>query len=81
MPDVAVLTVHLHGEPIGTLTHLGGERSLFSFNDAYIESEDRPTLSLNFKDRYGDLITEFPPIKRKLTPFFHTEQLLPMQHG
>ena len=75
MPDVSVLTVHLHGEPIGTLTHLGGERSVFSFHDAYIESDHRPTLSLNFKDRYGDLITEFRPTKRKLAPFF--SNLLP----
>jgi serine/threonine-protein kinase HipA len=75
MPDVAVLTVHLHGKPIGTLTHLGSERSVFSFHDAYIESNDRPTLSLNFKDRYGDLITEFRPTKRKLAPFF--SNLLP----
>ena len=75
MPDVSVLTVHLHGEPIGTLTHLGSERSIFSFHDAYIDSDDRPTLSLNFKDRYGDLITEFRPTKRKLAPFF--SNLLP----
>ena len=75
MPDVAVLTVRLHGEPIGTLTHLGGERSVFSFLDAYIESDHRPTLSLNFKDRYGDLITEFRPTKRNLAPFF--SNLLP----
>jgi serine/threonine-protein kinase HipA len=71
----AVLTVHLHGEPIGTLTHLGSERSIFSFHDAYIDSDDRPTLSLNFKDRFGDLITEFRPTKRKLAPFF--SNLLP----
>jgi serine/threonine-protein kinase HipA len=38
MPDVSVLTVHLYGEPIGTLTHLGSERSIFSFHDAYIDS-------------------------------------------
>ena len=35
MADVAVLDVLLHGEPVGTLTRVGGERVLFAFNDAH----------------------------------------------
>ncbi|WP_068305221.1 type II toxin-antitoxin system HipA family toxin [Pararhodobacter sp. CCB-MM2] len=78
MPDVTVLTVKLYGEPIGTLTHVGGEKSVFAFSDTYIDNADRPTLGLGFKDQYGDLITDFRPIKLKLSPFF--SNLLPEGH-
>ena len=61
MADVSVLDVLLHDEPIGTLTRVGGDRSLFAFNDAYIEDENRPVLGLGFKDQFGELITEFRP--------------------
>ena len=54
MPDVSVLNVLLYGERIGTLTFLQGERSLFAFNDTYINNENRPTLSLSFKDSLGN---------------------------
>lgn len=78
MPDVSVLTVKLYDEPIGTLTHLGDERSIFAFNDAYIGDADRPTLSLSFKDQYGELRNDFSPVKMKLMPFF--SNLLPEGH-
>lgn len=78
MPDISVLTVKLYGEAIGTITHLGNERSIFAFRDAYIEASDRPTLGLGFKDQYGDLITDFRPFKLKLMPFF--SNLLPEGH-
>ena len=75
MPEVSVLYVKLYGEPIGTLTHLGGDRSVFTFTDAYIDNPDRPTLGLQFRDQYGDLISDFRPIKLRLMPFF--SNLLP----
>jgi len=78
MPDITVLTVKLYGEPIGTLTHLGDERSIFAFNDAYIRNPDRATLGLHFKDQYGELIADFSPVKMKLMPFF--SNLLPEGH-
>ncbi len=78
MPDVTVLTVKLYGEPIGALTYVGSERSVFAFSEAYIENPDRPTLGLGFKDQYGELITDFRPIKLKLLPFF--SNLLPEGH-
>ncbi|WP_420006657.1 type II toxin-antitoxin system HipA family toxin [Arenibacterium sp. LLYu02] len=78
MPDVTVLTVKLYGEPIGTLTHLGDERSIFAFNDAYVGNADRATLGLSFKDQYGELRNDFKPIKMKLMPFF--SNLLPEGH-
>ncbi|NDW01088.1 type II toxin-antitoxin system HipA family toxin [Yangia sp. PrR002] len=78
MPDISVLTVKLYGEPIGTLTHLGDERSIFAFTDGYINDPDRATLGLHFKDQYGELITDFSPVKMKLMPFF--SNLLPEGH-
>lgn len=78
MSDISALTVKLYGEPIGTLTHVGGERSIFTFNDAYVENPDRATLGLHFKDQYGELINDFRPIKMKLMPFF--SNLLPEGH-
>jgi len=75
MADVSVLEVLLYGEPIGTLTRVGGDRTLFSFNDAYAANEQRPTLGLGFKDETGDLITEFRPVQSKVMPFF--SNLLP----
>lgn len=78
MTDVAVLEVALHGEPIGTLTHVGGERTLFAFDDAYIDNPDRPTLGLSFKDEFGGLLTEFRAYRRRVMPFF--SNLLPEGH-
>jgi serine/threonine-protein kinase HipA len=70
MPDVSVLDVLLYGEPIGTLTFLQGERTLFAFNEAYINNPNRPTLSLSFKDALGNLITDVPPTQVRVPPFF-----------
>ena len=53
MPDVTVLNVLLYKEPIGTLTSLPGDQSIFAFTEAYIANAQRPTLSLRFKDRLG----------------------------
>jgi serine/threonine-protein kinase HipA len=75
MPDVSVLNVHLHGRPIATLTHVQGNRNLFAFNQAYIDDPDRPTLSLSFKDQFGELITNFKPVGQVVPPFF--SNLLP----
>lgn len=75
MPDVTVLDVLLYGRPIGTLTRVGGDRTLFAFNDAYIADEHRPTLSLRFKDEFGALITEFRPYNTAVMPYF--SNLLP----
>jgi serine/threonine-protein kinase HipA len=78
MPDVSILDVLLHGEPVGTLTRVGGDRTLFAFNDAYIADQNRPVLSLGFKDHLGELITEIPPTRARLPPFF--ANLLPEGH-
>ena len=75
MADVIVLNVLLHDRPIGTLTHVPGDRALFAFQQDYIDDPVRPTLSLSFKDIYGGLITDVKPTQTRLPPFF--SNLLP----
>lgn len=75
MPDVSVLEVRLHDEPIGTLTHMGGDKTIFAFNDKHIQDKNRPLLGLGFKDQSGDLITDFRPYNTQVMPFF--SNLLP----
>jgi serine/threonine-protein kinase HipA len=75
MADVSVLEVLLYGEPVGTLTLVPGDRSLFAFNEDYIADEDRPILSLGFKDSLGQIVTEFRPYGPRVMPFF--SNLLP----
>lgn len=75
MANVSVLDVLLYDEPIGTLTHVGGDRTLFAFNDAYIGDKTRPVLGLGFKDEFGELITNFKPTQTQVLPFF--SNLLP----
>ena len=78
MADVSILDVLLYGAPIGTLTRVGGDRTLFAFNDDYIANENRPVLGLGFKDEFGALITDFKPTQTKVLPFF--SNLLPEGH-
>ena len=75
MTDVSVLYVELYGVPIGTLTRLDGDRTLFAFNEDYITDISRPVLGLAFKDRFGQLITEFKLTQTSVLPFF--SNLLP----
>src|SRR6266478_1733952 len=70
MRNIAVLEVRLHGQPIGTLTRLPGDQVLFAFNEAYVAGQNRPTLSLSFKDALGGLITSVRPTQTRLPPFF-----------
>ena len=78
MPDVSILEVLLYNTPVGTLTRVSGDRTLFAFNEGYIADEQRPVLSLSFKDALGALITEHRPTQTKLMPFF--SNLLPEGH-
>lgn len=78
MANVSVLNVHLYGKPIGTLTRVEGDRSLFAFNEDYIADTNRPTLGLGFKDNLGELVTDFRIYKTKIMPFF--SNLLPEGH-
>ncbi|PWG62712.1 type II toxin-antitoxin system HipA family toxin [Spiribacter halobius] len=78
MAEVSVLDVLLHGEPVGTLTHVGQDRVLFAFNERYINDPQRPVLGLGFKDELGNLITDFRTTQTRLLPFF--SNLLPEGH-
>lgn len=78
MTNVSVLNVLLHGQAIGTLTNVGGDRTIFAFNEDYIRSEDRATLGLGFKDEFGQLLTDFRPYQKRVMPFF--SNLLPEGH-
>ncbi|MBI3771676.1 MAG: HipA domain-containing protein [Gammaproteobacteria bacterium] len=70
MSEIIALEVLLHGNVIGTLTRLPGDRILFAFDPGYIEDPERPTLSLSFKDQMGGLITDIRPTQTRLPPFF-----------
>lgn len=76
--NIAILTVLLHGKPVGTLTRIEGDRTIFAFDEDYIADENRPTLSLGFRDTLGELITDFKPLRKRLMPFF--ANLLPEGH-
>ena len=64
------LQVLLHKRPIGTLTLLAGDQTLFAFDDRYINDSKRPTLSLSFKASAGGLVTDVKPVRTRLPPFF-----------
>jgi len=70
-----VLHIHLGDRRVGEITSLGGERSVFTFDDAYADDPTRPVLSLGFKNAIGDLLREQETTKIKLLPFF--SNLLP----
>lgn len=75
MAKVSILDVFLHGRQIGTLTQVGQDRNLFTFTENYLNDSSRPTLSLSFKDTFGNIITQIPPRQTKIPPFF--SNLLP----
>ena len=75
MAEIPVLRIFLNDREIGTLAQLSGDRNLFVLNDDYIDDENRPTLSLSFKDTFGGLITDIKPTQTRLSPFF--SNLLP----
>lgn len=72
------LSVLLHGQPIGVITHLAGDRQIFAFEQSYVDNLERPTLSLSFKGRTGGLVTSVRPVTRRVPPFF--SNLLPEGH-
>lgn len=76
---VRTLDVGLGQTPVGTLTHLGNEALIFTFDRAYVEAgSDRPTLGLGFKAADGSLVEQTRPTRVRLPPFF--SNLLPEAH-
>ncbi len=78
MSNTSVLNVKLYDKLIGTLTNLGGDRTIFAFTEEYIADKDRPTLGLSFKDEYGEILTDFRPYQKRVMPYF--SNLLPEGH-
>lgn len=64
------LDIFLGETRVGVLTSLGGDRSILSFNEAYVEDPARPVLSLSFKDAHGELIVNHPAVQTRVQPFF-----------
>lgn len=75
MIDTAALNIFLNDTRIGTIARLDGDRSIFTFDDAYLANEERPTLSLSFKDQYGEIINRPRAYQTQIEPFF--SNLLP----
>lgn len=75
MPDLSSLDVLLPDSKIASLTLLPGDSTLLVFEQSYIADANRPTLSLSFKDAYGQLITDHRPTQTRVPPFF--SNLLP----
>ena len=73
-----VLEVRLGATLVGTITALGHESSVFTFDRTYLEDSARPTLSLGFKGADGQLVGDLRPTRVKLHPFF--SNLLPEGH-
>jgi serine/threonine-protein kinase HipA len=70
-----VLNIHLGERKVGAITSLGSDRTVFTFDDDYVEDPARPILSLSFKDAMGDLIRDQRRTQTQLLPFF--SNLLP----
>ncbi len=77
MIDAAALAILLHDRRIGTLARLDGDRSIFTFDEAYLADEDRPTLSLAYRDQYGAIINAPRAYQTQIEPFF--SNLLPKE--
>ncbi|HZZ31946.1 MAG TPA: HipA domain-containing protein [Phenylobacterium sp.] len=69
------LEIRLAERRVGELTGLGNDRTIFVFDDAYVEDPARPTLSLSFKSATGELLRDQKPTRIQLLPFF--SNLLP----
>ena len=75
MIEAASLDVNLAGKRIGSIARLDGDRSIFSFDDAYVQDEGRPVLSLAYRDSFGALINHPRAYQTRVEPFF--SNLLP----
>ncbi len=65
-----VLDVLLHGVLVGQVVDLGGDRTIFTLNDAYAGDSGRATLSLGFKTASGGITLKPKARRNKIDPFF-----------
>jgi serine/threonine-protein kinase HipA len=75
MIDAAALDIFRNDRRIGTLARLNGDRSIFTFDEGYLADEERPTLSLAYRDQYGGMINAPRAYQTQIEPFF--SNLLP----
>lgn len=75
MNEIAVIEIFLQNQLAGTLTHLPDGRNYFAFSQEYLNNPNRATLSLSFKDEFGNLLTDSKATRTRLPPFF--SNLLP----
>lgn len=76
---MASLDVWLGPTRVGTLSNLAGDYNRFSFDDAYLDAENAPTLSQSFIASSGRTIRVVPRTHRVAPPFF--ANLLPDVDG
>ena len=76
--DPAALAIRLHGQRIGVINRLAGDRHLFAFDQSYVDDPNRPTLSLGYKSASAGLVTGVRSYHQRLPPFF--SNLLPEGH-
>ncbi|HBK05674.1 MAG TPA: kinase [Acetobacteraceae bacterium] len=69
------LDVFLGDRLVGSISSLGGDRSVFSFDDSYADDPVRPALSLSFRNDRGELRRDQRSTQTRLAPFF--SNLLP----
>ena len=69
------LRIELHGQPIGVLNRLGGGQHFFAFEQQYLDSPGRSTLSLSYKGVSGGVAMPVRPTSTRLPAFF--SNLLP----
>jgi serine/threonine-protein kinase HipA len=69
------LTVLLHDRPVGTLTLLPDDASLFAFDAQYAAVQTRPTLSQSYLTATGELRVATRISRTRLPPWF--SNLLP----
>lgn len=75
---IKALNIFLNEVLVGQITLLPGDASLFTFDDSYVESPLPPILSQSFISSFGELKTQFNPVRTRLHPFF--SNLLPEGH-
>lgn len=75
MSEIIALDILLHDRRIGGIARLEGDRSIFTFDEDYLADQERPTLSLAYRDEYGGIVNDPRAYQTRLEPFF--SNLLP----
>ncbi|MCW1430255.1 type II toxin-antitoxin system HipA family toxin [Novosphingobium sp. JCM 18896] len=75
MIEPVALDILLHGRRIGAIARLEGDKSIFTFDESYLEDGTRPTLSLSYKGASGEILNLPRPRQTVVEPFF--SNLLP----